>query len=429
MRTHTALSQDALRAVAAELPADSLQAARSAAIDQLVARGTPTLRDEDWKYTDLSPLIDISNAWLESDAPVDDAGDLAETIATLTSQHDAHWIVIANGEVDATSLQIPETAGFTAALFSASGVSPDIDAPLADLNVALLRDGLRIGIEANTNVDKPIGLLIVDSAIAADSVAQTNIKIDVAANSTAHFVEYHTSLGEQRHYANAVINLDVSDGGRVEYLRLQDRHTAHSQTGRLSVRLARDSAFDHCAFDLGGKLIRNDLEISIDGPGAHAAFHGLYLADDAQHIDNHTRVDHRVGPATSEQEYRGILGGASRCIWNGKAIVHAGADGTDAEQANHNLLLSEKAEIDAKPELEIYADEVKCAHGTTVGQLDKNALFYLRTRGLDKRAARRLLTRAFAEAVVAMAPLEQWRDAISQRVIARLEELTHGEDE
>ena len=109
--------------------------------------------------------------------------------------------------------------------------------------------------------------------------------------------------------------------------------------------------------------------------------------------------------------------------------MHAGADGTDAEQANHNLLLSEKAEIDAKPELEIYADEVKCAHGTTVGQLDQNALFYLRTRGLDKRSARRLLTRAFAEAVVGMTPMEDWRDAISELVIARLNQLTHGEDE
>ena len=429
MTAASAIAQDALRAAAARLPGGRLADARDAAITQLLARGTPTVRQEDWKYTDLAPVIEISNNWLASDTPIDDPERLAATIAAVTQQHEAHWLVIANGKIDATALAAVQTAGVDATLLSESGTLPGFDAPLADLNVALLHDGLRIDIAQNQVVDKPIGLLVIDSAFATDSVAQSNINIAMAANSSASFVEYHVSSGEQRHYANTIVNLDVKDGAQARYLRLQSRAAAHSQTGRLSVRLDRDSAFNHCAFDLGGKLVRNDLEIAIDGPGAAASFHGLYLAGNDQHIDNHTRVDHKVGPATSEQEYRGILGGSARCIWNGKAIVHAGADGTDAEQANHNLLLSENAEIDAKPELEIYADEVKCAHGTTVGQLDQNALFYLRTRGIDKRAARRLMTRAFAEAVVAMTPLEDWREAISEQVIARLNELTHGEDE
>ena len=429
MTTSVAISRESLRAAAAKLPGGALQAVRDAAIAQLLRRGTPTVRNEDWKYTDLASVIDISNDWLENDSPVDAAANLAATIAAITERHDAHWVIIANGDIDTESLAAIDAAGVTTTLFSESGATPAIDAPLADLNVALLRDGLRIEVESGAVIQKPIALLVVDSAIAADSVAQTNIDIVMAANSEGSFVEYHTSLGEHRHYANTVVRLDVRDGARANYLRLQDRDTAHSQTGRLSVQLGRDSSLSHCAFDLGGKLVRNDLDIRIAGPGAHAAFHGLYLAGNEQHIDNHTRVDHEVGPATSEQEYRGILGGSARCIWNGKAIVHAGADGTDAEQANHNLLLSEKAEIDAKPELEIYADEVKCAHGTTVGQLDENALFYLRTRGLDKRSARRLLTRAFAETVVAMAPLQEWREAIGEQVIARLEQLTHGEDE
>ena len=429
MTAQGALSQEALRAAAAKLPGGRLQDVRDAAIDQLAARGTPTLRHEDWKYTDLAPIIEISNDWLASDTPVDAPDGLAATIASVTQQREAHWIVIANGQIDATTLAAVNSAGIKAGLLSESNTLPGFDAPLADLNVALLRDGLRIEIEANQAIDKPIGLLIIDSAISSDSVAQSNISIAMAPNSSASFVEHHLSLGEQRHYANTIVSLDAQDGASARYLRLQERGTGHSQTGRLSARLGRDSTLDHCAFDLGGKLVRNDLEIEIDGPGAQAAFHGLYLAGDDQHIDNHTRVDHKVGPATSEQEYRGILGGSARCIWNGKAIVHAGADGTDAEQANHNLLLSEKAEIDAKPELEIYADEVKCAHGTTVGQLDQNALFYLRTRGLDKRAARRLLTRAFAEAVVAMTPIEDWHAVIGEQVIARLNDLTHGEDE
>jgi len=175
--------------------------------------------------------------------------------------------------------------------------------------------------------------------------------------------------------------------------------------------------------------VRNDLRIDLAGEDADAGVGGLYVAGNGQHIDNHVRVDHRVGPARSMQEFRGILGGKCRCVWNGKAIVHAGADGTDAEQANHNLLLSAKAEVDAKPELEIYADEVKCAHGTTIGQLDETALFYLRTCGLDRREARRLMTLAFAQSVVSGIPIDGYREAIADRVSACLDALTHGENE
>ena len=154
---------------------------------------------------------------------------------------------------------------------------------------------------------------------------------------------------------------------------------------------------------------------------------GLYIAGEGQHIDNHVRIDHRVGPARSEQEYRGILGGRCRCVWNGKAIVQPGADGTDAEQSNHNLLLSERSEIDAKPELEIYADEVKCSHGTTVGQLDDTALFYLRSRGLDKQDAMRALTRAFGASIVSHSPIAVVADHLTELVEGRLSALTDGD--
>ena len=195
------------------------------------------------------------------------------------------------------------------------------------------------------------------------------------------------------------------------------------------VDLGRDARCASAGFDLGGGLIRNDLVVNISNPGADVAFDGLYLAGDGQHIDNHTRVDHRVGPATSRQEYRGIMNGNCRCVWNGKAIVHEGADGTDADQANHNLLLSDKAEIDAKPELEIYTDDVKCSHGTTVGQLDETSLFYLRSRGLDKQRATQILTHAFAAGLVARSPVEAARDTITSLVEARLATLIQSDED
>ncbi len=253
----------------------------------------------------------------------------------------------------------------------------------------------------------------------------------MAANARAEFIEYHASRGETPHFANCVVNLALAPGAATSFVRVQHRSRSHSQTARLDVRLDRDSSLKHCGFDLGGALVRNDLVVSIDGAGAAAAFDGLYLGGRGQHIDNHTRVDHRVGPAESRQEYRGIIARDSRCIWNGKAVVHAGADGTDAEQANHNLLLSEDAEVDAKPELEIYAyaDDVKCSHGTTVGQLDETSLYYLRTRGLDKRFAQQVLTRAFAQAIVDRSPVAAVADSLHNLIDDRLGSLLGGLDQ
>jgi Fe-S cluster assembly protein SufD len=235
-------------------------------------------------------------------------------------------------------------------------------------------------------------------------------------------------MGPADHYANSVVNLTLGDNSQVDYVRIQDRELHHNQTNRLAVTTGRDGKFNHCAFDLGGRLIRNDLTIDIVLPGSRSVFDGLYLVGDQQHIDNHTRADHRVGPAESHQEYRGILTGRARGVWNGKAIVHVGADGTDAEQANHNLLLSEKAEINAKPELEIYADDVKCSHGTTVGQLDETSLFYLRTRGLSKQEARQILTRAFAQTIVGKSPIASIHDMLAKKIATRLGELMRGAD-
>ena len=187
----------------------------------------------------------------------------------------------------------------------------------------------------------------------------------------------------------------------------------------------RDGAtLNFSSIDVGGKLIRNDVVVKIAGPDATANISGVYLADGRQHIDNHILVDHQVGPARSMQDYRGIIGGRARCVFNGKALVRAGADGTDAEQSNHNLLLSDKAEIDTKPELEIFADDVKCAHGTTVGQLDEKSIFYLRSRGLSLEQAKILLTRAFAGQILKQLPIEGVRNFVNQLIEEKLDRLT-----
>lgn len=384
-----------------------------------LAASFPTQKDEDWKYTDLSRPIAIGQQWLDAGA-LEQTPDMDE-IGGIKASIDAAWIVIANGRMLAdASTALAEPGVEVSALESDP---PVLDVPLASLNARLRTDGIRIRVTADRLTERPVGLLIVDNAADAPVMSQARVDIEVGERASARFVEYHASGGADEHYSNSLIRLNLEAEANVEYLRFQARALHHSQTARADIRLGRDSRFTHCGIDLGGRLARNDLAVDIAAAGADARFNGLYVVGTGQHIDNHTRVDHRVGPAVSNQEYRGVLAGRCRAVWNGKAIVHKGADGTDAQQANHNLLLSEHGEIDAKPELEIYADEVKCAHGTTVGQLDERSLFYLRSRGLDKARAKRVLTRAFAATVVEHAPIAELHELIGERVEQRLRQL------
>lgn len=422
----TALSFDALRDAVERLPDDRLTSSRRAALAHLREHGLPTTRHEDWKYTDLAKIVDISNRWLELDrqnTPSSAAGDIA---AAIRDSIDADWLVVSNGTIVEQSLAGIDQTGLRVTRLSQSDGEMEFSAPMSDLNAALLHDGLRVQVAANAVLTRPVGILVVDDAGDAPGVSQIRVEIELAADSTASFVEYHASTGNADHFANSVSKLSLGDGSHVNYVRLQERDRKHNHTNRLDVVAGRDSEFNHCAFDLGGRLVRNDLSVDIAQPGAQTTFDGLYLAGGQQHIDNHIRADHRVGPATSQQEYRGIVTGHARAVWNGKAIVHAGADGTDAEQANHNLLLSDKAEIDAKPELEIYADDVKCSHGTTIGQLDETALFYLRTRGLSRHEARQVLTRAFAQAIVTKSPIESLHEMLAAKIAGRLGDLLQG---
>ena len=392
---------------------------KAAATDKIreIAGRLPTTRDEDWKYTDLTRSREILSRWLDGGAGIPSAL-LADRIDAVTRSVDASWFVFRNGQLDDDTAPQEVTVEKLASI-------PVGENALAELNAALLRDGLRLRIEESP--EKPIGILFIDGGDAA-AVSQGYVEIESAPETSAEVIEFHASVGTADQYANTALQLEVGDNASLAHVRIQDRSLEHIQTGRTNVSVGRNARFESASFDLGGALIRNDLSIEIAHAGAEVSFDGLYLAGDGQHIDNHTRVDHRVGPATSRQEYRGILNGKCRCVWNGKAIVHEGADGTDADQANHNLLLSERAEIDAKPELEIYTDDVKCSHGTTVGQLDTTALFYLRSRGLDKRHATQVLTHAFAAGLVSRVPVDAAKEAVSNLMERRLADLIKADE-
>ncbi len=409
------------------MPVDVLSELRKTAAARFTESGFPTTRHEDWRYTNMARAISLSNDWLANAdvSPHPTTGPAR----SIQSAIDAHWIVIRNGGIESDDLSLP--SGVSASLLSdndsaASFEQIAIDDPLAQLNAALLIDGLKVSIAPGSIVDKPIGFLIDDYAGGDAVVAQSRVLIDVQAGATVQFIEAHISTGDGEHYANNVVQIDLQKNTTVDYLRIQQRARHHINTNNLLVELAAGATFRHCAFDFGGALIRNDITARMQGRNSNVEMNGLYLAGDQQHIDNHTRVDHLVGPSNSNEEYRGILNGKSRCVFNGKAIVHRGADETDANQQNHNLLLSKEAEIDTKPELEIYADEVKCSHGATVGQLDETALFYLRTRGLDLDEATRLITRAFAAKILSLLTVDAAHEYVSGAIDERLDDLIGG---
>jgi Fe-S cluster assembly protein SufD len=415
---------DTLSDAVAGLPGERLTAARQAALARFLERGFPTTREEDWKYTDLGPIAAISRRWLESGAAAGEVSLARELADQVVASIDAHWIVIANGSVPGLSDVTPPRGVDILPLSRTSISNPD--AALADLNLALLRDGVHIRVTQDSVIDVPLGLLFVDVAEDSADVSQIRALVELERGASASLIEYHVSSGAGEHYANSVMEFTLGDDATLNVVRVQDRASNHHQTSHTVVRDGARSTFRYGGFDLGGRLTRNDIDIDIASEASDVEVAGLYIAGQDQHIDNHVRIDHRAGPARSHQEYRGILAGRCRGVWNGKAIVHEGADGTDAEQSNHNLLLSDRAEIDAKPELEIYADEVKCSHGTTVGQLDDDALFYLRTRGLDEQEATRALTRAFGAGIISRMPIANLVEPLTARVEERLGELTGG---
>jgi Fe-S cluster assembly protein SufD len=398
-----ALQQDLLEAAVTALPPDELSAVREAAVDRFIAIGFPTTKHEDWKYTNLSDAAELSNTWLQSKA---ESRAQPVTVDTrITEQVDAHWITIANGMVDPASLR-------------------ELDAlKHRGITVTRLADGVD---EGSITDDDPMSafnaaLLLIDDGSVA--VSQVRILVEIGARATLRVIECALSAGTDRQFANSVTQAVLGDEAELSFVRLQQRQKNHLSVNRFSAKLERDAVLNYNNFDLGGELARNDIVADIVAAGASVNLRGLYLAAGDQHIDNHTRVDHRVGPATSSEEYRGILNGRARCVFNGKAIVHEGADGTDADQSNHNLLLSDKAEIDTKPELEIYADDVKCSHGATVGQLDKTALFYLRSRGLDKDEATQVLTRAFASAILGKLAIGECHEYLAAAMDKQLDDL------
>jgi Fe-S cluster assembly protein SufD len=392
---------------------------RRAGLEAFAAAGFPGRRDEDWKYTDLKLIARRSFAF--DAAPAVPAPEIPGL--------DCPAIVFVNGRLVETRGLPAGTAVLPLAQAVAAGhpacrellgqvVKPERHR-FAALATALFADGVLLDLPPGTHMAAPLRLVFLAGGDAEPGLACPRVLVRAGENSRATIIEHYCAApGES--LSLAVTELSLGQGARIEHYRLQEASGEAFHLGVLGARLARDATLVSHNLSVGGRIARLDLDVELAGPGARVEMNGLYVVRDRQHADSHTRVDHAVPRTTSDELYRGVLSGKSRAVFNGKAIVHPGAAGTDARQSNANLLLSPEAEVDTKPELEIYADDVKCAHGATTGQLDTAALFYLRSRGIDADTAKSLLTFAFADTVLARMELLPLRRHAEQLVVGRL---------
>lgn len=406
-------------------PLGSLQ--RDAA-NRVVEQGLPTTKQEAWKYTNLAPLSKSGFALAQES---DRGGLSAEAFERIElSASCAARVVFVNGgfRPDLSELDsLPSGLEFKSIRSALDAGSDDVMATLGrelnspavftDLNTAFLHDGIVVEIGEGVTIDAPLHLVFVGMTGESRLLRLPRVIIRGGRNSAIHIIEEYVSAAQDLGLTNGVTEITLEEGATVYHHRLQAESLEASHIGRIAVESGANSTFVSDSIVFGADLTRVDVDVALIEQGARCRLNGLFVACGHQHIDHHTVFDHRVGDTHSEELYRGILDDRGRGVFNGKVIVRKDAQRISAQQTSNNLLLSRQAEIDTKPELEIYADDVACAHGATVGELDSAALFYMKSRGISEQDARALLTYAFAQKVVENIPLAGVRAWVENRFI------------
>jgi Fe-S cluster assembly protein SufD len=407
-----------------------LRRAREDAFAEFDRVGFPTVREEDWKYTNTAPIARATFTPSFGSATALN-GELRKF--TFEEARDSR-LVFVNGifQREASSVSnLP--AGVVVVNLAEAVARPEYESLLSPhfdgahdngftaLNAALFVSGAFVLIPRGVEVAVPIHLLFVSEATNGDAPASfPRVHIVAEENSAATIVESYAGLTEGRYLTDAVIDVTVKPGARINHYRIQRESENAFHVATTKAKTSRDSAYETTSINLGGLLARHDIEVTLDDEGSHCAVDGLYLIGTDQHSDTHSLIDHRHPHGTSRQLYKGVLDGKSRAVFNGKVFVRHGAQQTDAQQTNKNLLLSEEAHVDTKPQLEIFADDVKCAHGAAVGQLSEDELFYLESRGINPALARNVLTYGFAEEVIERIKIASVRAELNRFVLNRL---------
>lgn len=414
-----------MQSLAAGFDGDATQ---RAALDAILRDGLPGPRTEAWKYTPLRAL-ERRTFVPATTLPVIDPALLADIPAPR--------MVFANGRYHPALSQLGELAqGLSLQPLSeviASGQPRESnflerryqrsDEPFARLNAALAREGVVLRVAADAVIEAPIHLVFIAAPADGDLAWHLRHLLELRANASLQVVEHHFASGPHKHLANAITHVHLGRGARLLHARIQHDAPGATSMLRSDAVLAGDAEYRRLDLELGAALSRHELNVRLEGDGARLAANGVLLADDRRHVDTRLGIEHIARDTASDLLWRGIGAGRGRVVFHGGITIHQGADGSDANLSNKNLLLSESAEIDTQPVLVINADEVKAAHGATVGQLDPIAMFYLRSRGLPQAQARQLLTAAFVREPLLAAttgPLRDMLQAYLDRALATL---------
>ncbi len=403
---------------------------RQRGLDRFQETGYPTSRDEDWRFVDLAPLTGAEFR-VGGDSPAVRPEALAPYRYPGT---ECMLLVFVNGQFvpglsDLGSVPAGVTVGSLASITARQTellghhlgrYAPIESSGFTALNTALIADGLLLHVARDVQVPRPIHALFVTAGDPAGLATHPRNLVVLEPGARASVIESYAGLSEGAYFTNAVTEAIVGDGAVLEYLKIQRESERAFHVGTTHMRHGRDSRGTSHSVSFGAALCRNNLDVVLDGPGVEAQMLGLYMGRDRQEVDNHTSLLHAHPNCSTREVYKGILDGRAHGVFNGKIYVTPIAQKTDAKQTNRALLLSDHARIDTKPQLEIFADDVKCTHGATVGALDQQASFYLKSRGVAGPLARKILTYAFAAEVLDEIPFPAVRESLEAVVMARL---------
>ena len=380
---------------------------RRSAFDRFLELGFPTMRNEDWRFTNVRAIAATPFQRAERDGAV----EAAPPEKGLVPWDDGPRLVFVNGHLApriSAPAGVPETVTLTS-LAEAVKKTPDAVAThlaryakyeeesFAALNTAFMEDGAYIHVPAGVCLQEPIQLVFLSTPRGeGPTVSYPRNLIVAESGAQLTVIERYWGQGTGAYLTNAVTEIVAGENSVIDHYKLGLEAEGAYHVGATQLYQARDTNVASNTISIGGALTRNNISTVLDGEGGECNLHGLYLASGRQHIDNHLRVEHAKPHCNSREFFKGVLDGKSRAVFTGRIVVHPDAQKTDAKQTNMNLLLSEDAQVDTKPQLEIFADDVKCTHGATIGQIDEEAIFYLRSRGIDEAAARAVLIYAFA---------------------------------
>ncbi|KFF59217.1 Fe-S cluster assembly protein SufD [Cryobacterium sp. MLB-32] len=408
---------------------DWLAEARVAALQWVGEHGFPTRKNEDWKYTGLAPILAVP---FEAATVASGSRVTADVIDAAAVDLGGPRLVFVNGHFVAalsrlTGLPAGAVVTSVGAVLAAGpdrlepffAHTPGEHHAFAAFNDALAEDGAFIHLTSGAIVDEPIQLVFFSDAGGVPLISSPRSVIIADSGSRATIVETYAGIDADVYCTNAVTELVLADDSQIEHYKVQNEPVTAFHVALLSVRQARGSRFSSHSIMLGGAIARHEIRVLLDGVGAEVSLDGVYLPQGDQLHDNTIFVDHAATDCTSHQLYKGVLDGRAHGVFNGQIMVRHGADGTDANQNNKNLILSDRAEVDTRPRLEIYTDDVKCTHGAAVGQMDEEALLYLRARGIPLEEARGLLIYAFVHQMVDRITLIPLRKQLESMVAGR----------